>query len=154
MLLRSDQRCLGHEGMSVVDSNLLLSSMGPLSLPADLVLSEHVVGGRILLPGVGFVEMVFAHSRADDLVLSAVAFVKPCILPNLSLEPALRRTLRHTSQGKESFEISSGGRAIIDSAPDCRFQTHVAGGLRRAGSGRDLRYPDVRISGVRICRNN
>ena len=45
------------------------------------VLSHHVVGGSILLPGVGYVEVAFAAGASRRAVLSAVAFVRPCVLP-------------------------------------------------------------------------
>ena len=44
-------------------------------------MSHHVVGGNILLPGVGYVEMAFAADASRCAVLSAVAFVRPCVLP-------------------------------------------------------------------------
>ena len=45
------------------------------------VLSHHVVGGNILLPGVGYVELAFAAVAGRRAVLSAVAVVRPCVLP-------------------------------------------------------------------------
>ena len=45
------------------------------------VLSHHVVGGSILLPGVGYIETAFAAVAGRRAVLSAVAFVRPCVLP-------------------------------------------------------------------------
>ena len=47
-------------------------------------MSDHVVGGNILLPGVGYIEMAFAYCKTQELVLAAVAFVRPCVLPELS----------------------------------------------------------------------
>ena len=52
-----------------------------LSSKTTAVLSHHVVGGSILLPGIGYVEMAFAADASRRAALSAVAFVRPCVLP-------------------------------------------------------------------------
>ena len=59
----------------VRDSHVLLPE-GTLA-----VISHHIVGGNILLPGVGYVEMAFAADADRRKVLSAVAVVGPCVLP-------------------------------------------------------------------------
>ena len=51
---------------------------GALSSSAEALFSHHVVGGTIILPGVGYVEMAFAAS--SGLALTAVAFLRPCVL--------------------------------------------------------------------------
>ena len=51
---------------------------GALSLAAEALFSHHVVGGTIILPGVGYVEMAFAASSGR--ALAAVAFLRPCVL--------------------------------------------------------------------------
>ena len=61
-----------------------LVSIGRLSPFANAAMSDHVVGGNILLPGVGYIEMAFAYCKAQQLALTAVAFVRPCVLPELS----------------------------------------------------------------------
>jgi hypothetical protein len=43
----------------------LPSSGMPLSPAADAAIAEHVVGGGVLLPGVGYLEMAMASSRAS-----------------------------------------------------------------------------------------
>jgi hypothetical protein len=52
---------------------------GALSPSAEALFSHHVVGGTIVLPGVGYVEMAFAASSSR--ALAAVAFLRPCVLP-------------------------------------------------------------------------
>jgi hypothetical protein len=52
---------------------------GALSPSAEALFSHHVVGGTIILPGVGYVEMAFAASSGR--ALAAVAFLRPCVLP-------------------------------------------------------------------------
>ena len=52
---------------------------GALSSSAEALFSHHVVGGSIILPGVGYVEMAFAASSSR--ALAAVAFLRPCALP-------------------------------------------------------------------------
>ena len=51
---------------------------GALSPSAEALFAHHVVGGAIILPGVGYVEMVFAASSGR--ALAAVAFLRPCVL--------------------------------------------------------------------------
>ena len=50
---------------------------GALSSSAEALFSHHVVGGMIILPGVGYVEMAFAASSGR--ALAAVAFLRPCV---------------------------------------------------------------------------
>ena len=52
---------------------------GALSSSAEALFSHHVVGGTIILPGVGYVEMAFA--AGSGRALAAVAFLRPCVLP-------------------------------------------------------------------------
>ena len=51
---------------------------GALSSSAEALFSHHVVGGTIILPGVGYVEMAFAASSGR--ALAGVAFLRPCSL--------------------------------------------------------------------------
>ena len=55
--------------------------------------SHHVVGGNILLPGVGYIELAFATDMGRRSVLSAVVVVQPCVLPHSSTtrEPCVLR---------------------------------------------------------------
>ena len=72
------------------------------------VLSHHVVGGSILLPGVGYVETAFAADAGRRAVLSAVAFVRPCLLPAPGCGAASERcTLRCMRRETHTFEIAS-----------------------------------------------
>ena len=59
-------------------------STGQLSPSANAIIFDHVVGGNILLPGVGYIEMAFAYCKTQQLALTAVALVRPCVLPELS----------------------------------------------------------------------
>ena len=49
---------------------------GRFSPPTNIAIADHVVGGNILLPGVGYIEMAF--SCGGKLNLADVAFVRPC----------------------------------------------------------------------------
>ena len=72
------------------------------------VLSHHVVGGSILLPGVGYVELLFAAVAGRRAVLSAVAVVRPCVLPAPGRGAASERcTLRCMRREADTFEIAS-----------------------------------------------
>ena len=59
-----------------------MTFMMPLTLLAGALFSHHVVGGSILLPGVGYVEMAFSSSPVvERSVMTAVLFLRPCVLP-------------------------------------------------------------------------
>ena len=70
---------------------------GALSPSAEALFSHHVVGGTIILPGVGYVEMAFAASSGR--ALTAVAFVRPCSLsgPGRGKKCTLRCTRRDST---------------------------------------------------------
>ena len=76
---------------------------GALSSAAEALFSHHVVGGTIILPGAGYVEMAFAASSAR--ALTAVAFLMPCSLsgPGRGEKCVLRCTRRATG----ALEIAS-----------------------------------------------
>ena len=42
--------------------------------------ADHEVGGTILLPGVGYIEMALAASSAAGLILEGVTFIRPCAM--------------------------------------------------------------------------
>ena len=67
---------------------------GALSSSAEALFSQHVVGGAIILPGVGYVEMAFAAKSCR--ALTAVAFPRPCVLsgPGRGEKCVLRCTRR------------------------------------------------------------
>ena len=85
------------------------NDMNPvLSIGTLAVLSHHVVGGSILLPGVGYVEVAFAAGASRRAVLSAVAFVRPCVLPAPGWGAVSERcTLRCMRREADTFEIAS-----------------------------------------------
>ena len=91
---------------------------GALSPSAEALFSHHVVGGTIILPGVGYVEMAFAASSGR--ALAAVAFLRPCSLsgPGRGEKCVLRCTRRATG----ALEIAS--RHPLN---DGSFAVHFAG---------------------------
>ena len=80
---------------------------GVLTLSAELLFLDHVVAGNILFPGVGYVEVAFAANLDETLVLTATAFVRPCILPNPRLGTSKRCELRCTRRETGGIEIAS-----------------------------------------------
>jgi acyl transferase domain-containing protein len=60
-----------------LDDEVILS--GVLTPSAKALFSHHVVGGTIILPGVGYIEMAFVASSCQ--AITAVAFLRPCVLP-------------------------------------------------------------------------
>ena len=69
---------------------------GVLTASAEALFSHHVVGGTVLLPGVAYVETVFAASSCS--ALADVAFLRPCVLPELGRgEKCLLRCTRQGS---------------------------------------------------------
>ena len=75
LTLAGSSGCLSLPLLALCDPHTILSSQ------TITVLSHHIVGGNILLPGVGYVEMAFAANGSRHAALSAVAFVHPCVLP-------------------------------------------------------------------------
>ena len=96
-------------------------STGAFTPSAETLLSHHVVGGRILLPGVGYLEMTFAVIKQH--ALKAVAFIRPCVLPEPQPGVAEKYVLRCIRRGQETFEISSTGNT---SSEELKFTTHFA----------------------------
>jgi hypothetical protein len=75
---------------------------GALTPSAEALFSHHVVGGTIILPGVGYVEMAFAASSGR--ALTAVAFLRPCSLSGPGREKCF---LRCTRRATGALEIAS-----------------------------------------------
>ena len=75
---------------------------GALSPSAEALFSHHVVGGTIILPGVGYVEMAFAASSGR--ALAAVAFLRPCVLSMAGREKCF---LRCTRRATGALELAS-----------------------------------------------
>ena len=68
---------------------------GALSPTAEALFSHHVVGGTIILPGIGYVEMAFAASSGR--ALTAVAFLRPCVLSGPGREKCFLRCTRRAT---------------------------------------------------------
>ena len=64
-----------------VDSHLDEISTGLLAPSAEALFADHVVGGQILLPGVGYLEMMFIANLGRHSVFTDIAFMRPCWLP-------------------------------------------------------------------------
>ena len=96
-------------------------STGVFTPSVEALLSHHIVGGRILLPGVGYLEMTFAATK--HYVLKSVAFIRPCVLPEPQPGVAEKYVLRCIRRGQETFEISSSGNT---SSEELKFATHFA----------------------------
>ena len=67
---------LQQPGLTLDEEVILSGALTPL---AESLFSHHVVGGTIILPGVGYIELAFASSSCP--ALTDVAFLRPCILP-------------------------------------------------------------------------
>ena len=92
------QRCLLSS-----DSTIRLRS--PASGPLHLLVSDHVVQGRVIFPGAGYLEMV--RAAADSTALRGVYFVQPLAVeaPGLLVECAVSDGL---------FEVRSSG--VVETA--------------------------------------
>ena len=64
-----------------IGSHLDEVSTGVLSPSAEALFADHVVGGQILLPGVGYLEIKFIANLGRFSAFTDVAFVRPCWLP-------------------------------------------------------------------------
>ena len=97
-------------------------STGILSPSAEALFSEHVVGGQIFLPGVGYLEMMFAATRRT--ALKAIAFIRPCVLPVPRPDAFEKCILRCTRRGRDAFEIASWRG--VKTSDDLKFSTHFS----------------------------
>ena len=120
---------------SAHETVVFAGTLGPI---AAMLLSHHVVGGNILFPGVGYVEMAFCTISGDACpFLSAVAFLRPCVLPDPLRRGAERCALRYTQQDADAFQIASWLPSM--GSEDGKFVLHVVGQLRgREGASSSL----------------
>ena len=88
---------------SLTDDEVIFS--GALTSATEAFLSHHVVGGSILLPGVSFIEMAFAASPGIS-ILTAIAYLRPCSLPDPMEASGERCVVRCTQRGA-ALEIAS-----------------------------------------------
>ena len=106
---------------------------GALSSAAEAFFSHHVVGGTIILPGVGYVEMAFAANTSR--ALTGVAFLRPCVLsgPGRGEKCVLRCTRR-----AGALEIASARGTKSSSFASCFAGTlaNIEGSHVEAVSGR------------------
>ena len=108
---------------------------GALSPSAEALFSHHVVGGTIILPGVGYVEMVFAASSGR--ALAAVAFLRPCVLPEPGRgEKCVLRCTRRAG----ALEIASARGSESSSFATCFAGTlaYIESGRTESISGREF----------------
>ena len=103
---------------------------GVLTPSAELLFSDHVVGGNILFPGVGYVEVAFAANLDQASALTAAAFVRPCILPNPRLGTSKRCELRCTQRETGGIEIAS---QVTGSSTEPSFVSCFVGTLASCG---------------------
>ena len=62
----------------LIDSHLDEISTGALSRSAEALFADHIVGGSIVLPGVGYLEMMFIANLGRHSGFTDVAFMRPC----------------------------------------------------------------------------
>lgn len=125
-------------GSPVVNDTVVFS--GVLTPSAELLFSDHVVGGNILFPGVGYVEVAFAANLDQASALTAAAFVRPCVLPNPRLGTSKRCELRCTRRETGGIEIASW---ITGSSTETRFASCFVGTLTTCDD----------VSGVKVAAN-
>jgi hypothetical protein len=103
-----------------IDSHLDEISTGILSPSAEALFADHVVGGSILLPGVGYLEMMFNANLDRYSAFTDVAFMRPCWLPQPGANE--RCVLRYTRQSDAAFEVASWRG--MESSVGSNFTTH------------------------------
>ena len=113
---------------------------GVLTPSAELLFLDHVVAGNILFPGVGYVEVAFAANLDQASVLTAAAFVRPCMLPNPRLGTSRRCELRCTRRETGGIEIAS---RVTGSSTETSFASCFVGTLASCGD----------MSGVKAAAN-
>ena len=108
---------------------------GALSSSAEALFAHHVVGGSIILPGVGYVEMALAASSGR--ALAAVAFLRPCVLPEPGRgEKCVLRCTRRAG----ALEIASARGSESSSFATCFAGTlaYIESGRTESISGREF----------------
>ena len=85
---------------------------------------EHVVGNKILLPGVVFTELAFlvVMRSINVAVLSSIALVRPCVISGDTRAASESFTMRIGLDSCGRFDIASHQIQITD-----MFITHVVG---------------------------
>ena len=118
-------------------------------MAAEALFSHHVVGGTIILPGVGYVEMAFAASSSR--ALAAVAFLRPCLLsgPGRGEKCVLRCTRRAgaleiaSARGTESSSFASCFAGTLANIESCYAET-ASGRKLSALMERFIKAPSMR----------
>ena len=116
---------LSGKGDQVCSMSLLeRSHIGHLSSSVHGVLCEHVVGSKILLPGVVYTELAFSlgMTSTDVAVLSSIAFVRPCVISSHTIAVLRWFKMRISLDSCGRFDIASHQIQITD-----MFITHVVG---------------------------
>jgi hypothetical protein len=104
-----------------------------LSPTVVAILSDHVVSGNVLFPGVGYMEIALSMgivgASPRESSLTGVAFVRPCILPlcvvqggSSESQSVVMRYARNVDRG--NFDISS---TVLSSSARGSFTTHAIG---------------------------
>ena len=112
---------------------------GVLTPSAELLFLDHVVGGSILFPGVGYVEVAFA-ANLGYCALNTVAFVRPFMLPNPRSGTSKRCELRCTRRETGGIEIAS---RVTGSSTGSSFASCFVGTFASCGD----------VSGVKAAAN-
>ena len=92
------------------------------------------MGGTILLPGVGFVEMALACSPNHISAVTAVTFLRPCSLPD---GISARCAIRCTRHGVDAVEISS------QASQESSFKTCFLGNIANVDGGFEMEPTNV-----------
>ena len=120
-----------------IDSHLDETSTGILSSSAEALFADHVVHGRILLPGVGYLEMSFIANLGRHSAFTSVAFMRPCWLPQPGTHE--KCVLRCIRRGEKAFKIAN--RRGKRTSMEYEFKTHFRGTLKDAFTGSLKQFP-------------
>ncbi|TGB13614.1 SDR family NAD(P)-dependent oxidoreductase, partial [Streptomyces palmae] len=104
---------------------------GRLSARSQPWLADHVVGGRVLFPGTGFVELALHAARHCGLTeVEELTLRVPLVLPERG-GVQLRIAVGAESDGRRALDVHARAE---DAEPDAPW-THHAGGTLAAGRG-------------------
>jgi acyl transferase domain-containing protein/acyl carrier protein len=92
----------------------------------EFCLTDHVVSGRKVLPGVAYLEMAraaaaLAGSR-EPVRLSAIAWIRPLVVDEAACEVDVH--LRDASGGALAFDVSAGG--VLHAQGQIHFETRLS----------------------------
>ena len=105
-----------------------ISARGQLTLDARATVSSHVIGKKMIFPGVGYVEIALAEAQARSMCLTGVAITRPLLLDSSSII-----TLRYACTRRGEYSIASQTRGASFTVHSIGSEAAPSGSPRLSG---------------------